>query len=190
MTRALSHVSGLPVFAICCFMLACLAPVMGADGFTVPGTTLRLPDKLAGFTRGETQNYAPDNSATGVAIPYQSETAQATLFIRPLDPKENLKTADDLITDTFAAVAEMQQRGIYSEVKKFKGSEPEGTPWRSGAFIAKSEGTFVTSYIHCRVSDGRSVKIRLTSPDVKDTERHMKFIQELRALVDAALKSD
>jgi hypothetical protein len=186
--RAILHSPVLTLLLICCAALLCPAHVMSAD-YTVPGTTLRLPEELAGFTRGEAKSYSPDNAAMGTAVPFATDTAEATFFIRPLEPNEKQKTAQDLVDNSLSIIDEMESRGIYTDVKKFEGSEPEDSPWRSGAFMAKSEGKLFTSYIYCRIAEGRSVKIRLSLFDVKDAKNHTKFIEELRALIDAALKS-
>jgi hypothetical protein len=171
-----------------CFAMLAFASQASAADVSIEGTSLRLPETLAGFSRGEVHKYSGDASGTGTAVSYHSEFAEADFFIRPLDAAEAGMNAEDLVRDSLAVVLELQERGVYTDVKKFESTDTTGSEWKSGAYLAKKDRVPITSFIYCRVFERRSLKIRLTSFNIKETPGHLKFIEELRKLVDAALK--
>jgi hypothetical protein len=155
-----------------------------ATPFAHEKTGIALPEMIAGAKLGEAKPYGK-GAAAGVAVPYQSETIEVTIFIRPVDAAAK-ETAETMVEESLAAVKILEKQGTYSEVKVFKGNEDAANPgWAKGAFTARAGGAPVVSFIYGTIKGDQMIQLRITTP--KPTGAVEKFVTEFQKIVNEAV---
>jgi hypothetical protein len=148
-------------------------------------TGIELPDLIAGLKRGMPQSYQAKPEEAGVAIPYESDDVEVTVFIRHVDPKSPT-TAAEVVSESLAMVKELEKSGTFQDVKIFKGAEGTDVPgWAKGGFIARADGRPIVSLTYATIKGDYVLKVRLSTPNPK-SEAITKFIGDLQKVVNEA----
>lgn len=172
----------------CLFFLAWLffaAVSHASPPFAHTETGISLPDRIAGLIRGKVTAYEGSPSEAGVAIPFQSDEVEITVFIRHLDPKK-VSSPALVVDESLEAVKQMEASGTYSNVKIFKSVDDSGMPgWSKGAFTAKNDQAFVMSLIYATIKAEHAIKVRITTANPKN-DSIGKFVSEFQKIVNDA----
>ena len=150
-------------------------------------TGIEFPETVGTYKRGNITPYQPEPDKGGVAIAYQADDAEITVYVRALGNDANKDNAY-FLEDALAGVKAMEAQGKYSNVKIYAFSaDKEKVGWKSAAFTSKSEERFIVSFIYCTVVPGYLVKIRATTGNPKN-ESLQSFIKALQDVVDRTSK--
>lgn len=170
------------------FALMALFPKWAkADGYKEPRTGIEFPEKVGVYQRGNTTPYHPEPDKDGVAVAYQAEDTEVTVYVRALGNEAN-KDSAYFLEDTLAVVKALEAQGKYSNVKIYAFSaDKEKAGWKTAAFTSTSEHRFLVSFIYCTVLPGYLVKIRATTGNPKN-ESLQPFIKTLQDVVDRTSK--
>ena len=146
--------------------------------YTHQETGIQLSKVIGSYQRGEARAYQ-DGGRDGVAIPYHSDTVEATIFIIRLGADSQM-TAVDLVQESLDAVKQLEQDGKYSELKIFQGDGAvDRSGWKRAAFTAHVDGGLIVSLIYCILFHNQyAVKLR-------GTTGNPKFIPSLQDFVRA-----
>ena len=155
--------------------------------YTEPGIGAEFPEAIGASKRGEITPYSAERPIEGTAIAYSSSDFEATIYIRPLGNEPN-KSSAEFLTDSFAAIKELEALGKYAKVEIYlTATERERPGWKSGAFTARSGEAFIISFIYCKIVAGHLVKVRITTPNPKN-DALQSFIAELQEIVERAAR--
>jgi hypothetical protein len=156
-----------------------------AEPYLHSDSGISLPDKIAGLVRGSPQEYKVEPNQSGVAIPFQGDEVEVTVFIRATDPAQAMSPAM-IIEESLAAVKELEKAGIYTSVKVFGGEKDPAMPqWSKAAYTARSDQGLLISFIHATVKGRHAVKIRITTTNPK-SDAIPTFVSEIQKITNAA----
>jgi hypothetical protein len=145
-----------------------------------PETGIELATTIGPFAQGKIASYEVTPGQKGVAIPYHTPEAEATVFIRRLLP-DSRETASFFIEESLGVAKAMEKSGKYQNLKIY-GPPPgvETGEWKLGAFTARFNNMVAMSFIYCRIKQGHAIKLRITckNPENQDWEAFAKTVQE------------
>ncbi len=148
-------------------------------------TGISLPETLGGLARGEVTPYEAAPGEAGVAVPYDDEQVEVTVFIRQIDPKKTTSAAA-LVEESLEAVKQLEKTGTYANVKFYQPTaENETAGWSRGAYTAQAQGVILMSFIYAKIQGGYAIKARITTSNPK-SESIPKFIGEFQKIVNEA----
>jgi hypothetical protein len=150
-----------------------------------PETGIELPAAIGPFAQGKVAAYEVTPGQNGVAIPYHTPDAEATVFIRRLLPGSS-QTASFFVEESLGVAKAMEKSGKYQKVKIY-GFPPdlETDGWKRGAFTAHINNMIAMSFIYCRIKDGHAIKLRITCRNPKNPDWEA-FAETVREQVDKA----
>lgn len=152
-----------------------------ADNYREQRSGVEFPELIGVFKRGKITPYEAEPGKSGVAIEYQSQNAEATVYVRTSAAVDS-KTNDEFLRDTLAGIKTLEAQGQYHNVKIYECSPDKERPgWRSAAFTSSSTNQFIISFVYCKVASGYSVKLRATTGNPKNDllQSFTKAVQEL-----------
>jgi hypothetical protein len=159
-----------------------------ADIYVEGRSGIKFPETIGTYKRGKAAPYEAESGKAGVAIEYQSNDAEVTVFVRALGNDAG-KTSAYFLQDTLAGVKALEDQGKYSNVKIYEASpDKERLGWKSAAFTSSSTNRFLVSFIYCKVAaSGYVVKIRASTGNPKN-DPLQSLIKNLQEMVDNAPK--
>lgn len=136
-----------------------------ADTYKDPSSGIAFPSSIGSLERIEVKPYELEPGKPSLAVTYRSGDTIVTAYVRTLGAPS--KTADACLAETFAEVQALEANGTYSNVRRIE-VDPRDTRsgWRSGAFTGRNGDVEILSYIHCKVSGDRLLKVRCTSANL------------------------
>jgi hypothetical protein len=156
-----------------------------ADDYKEPLTGISFPDTIGVYERGKATSYSAEPGKAGVAIEYQSDDAEVTVFVRSTGDEAD-KSSADFLQDALLGIKEMEARGEYSNVQIYGATiEREKSGWKSAAFTGRSSGRLIASFIYCKVVADYLVKIRATTSNPQNDELYA-CLRQLQKVVDRA----
>jgi hypothetical protein len=173
-----------PVFVRMVLALFLNAELCAQIYFTHEETGVALPNVMAGLSRGKTGPYPASSGADGVIILYTGDDAEATVYIRRMEPGEKT-TADSVVSGSLAAIKKLETTEQYSSVDVIRNEDQKlRAGWSSVAFVARAgERGAVASYVYARIKDGFVFKLRITTTNRKNPVV-VKFADEFQRRVD------
>lgn len=168
------------LWVVCC-AFARLA--WAGEPFAFGKTGIVMPDAMAGFARSEIRNYDFEGKPAN-SMAYGTKGTEVTVYLRSLDPaKEGTPVA--AVENALGAVKEMEERGMYSNVKIVEGPRQSTMPgWATMSLTFVSEGVPLRSFIFAAIKGETLVKVRYTTLDPKD-DAGKAFMAEMEKIVGA-----